>query len=90
MYYIITDNGVIAGRSRKLVEKRLKGSLTDEQFTAVGSDYVSKLTSNDIDFVRDIGILESIPIQQLFKPDNRPMLLQVAILILTVIILVSK
>jgi len=90
MYYVITEAGVISGRSKKTVQHKLKGDIDDSQFKSIGSDKVAKLTDKDIDFIKDVSILESIPIQRLFKPDNKAFLLQVAVLIITLIILISK
>lgn len=89
MWYAITNSGVISG-SKKSVQKRLQGIFDESSFMSVGADHVAKLTDKDIDFIKDTGILESIPMQHLFKPDNKQLLLQIATVIITLIILISK
>ena len=72
MYYLITKQGVITGRTKKEVELngKIKGKIDHDEMIALGPDYVVKLTDADIDFVQDKRKLSQIMFSNFFKKDN--------------------
>ena len=69
MYYFITKQGVIAGRTKKECEMnaKIKGKIDYDEMVALGSDYVVKLTDADIDFVQDKRKLSQIMFSNFFN-----------------------
>lgn len=72
MYYLITKQGVITGKTKKEVELngKIKGKLDHDEMIALGPDYVVKLTDADIDFIQDKRKLSQIMFSNFFKKDN--------------------
>lgn len=70
MYYVISDNGIISGKSIKEINRKSKSIFDENEFKACGADKVVKVTNEDIDFVQDKKRLSLIPIKQLYKSDN--------------------
>lgn len=72
MYYLITKQGVITGKTKKEVELngKIKGKIDHDEMIALGPDYVVKLTDADIDFVQDKRKLSQIMFSNFFKKDN--------------------
>ena len=72
MYYLITKQGVITGKTKKEVELngKIKGKIDHDEMIALGPDYVVRLTDADIDFVQDKRKLSQIMFSNFFKKDN--------------------
>ena len=72
MYYLITKQGVISGKTKKEVELngKIKGKIDHDEMIALGPDYVAKLTDADIDFIQDKRKLSQIMFSNFFKKDN--------------------
>jgi hypothetical protein len=90
MVYIITDDGVLTGKTINAANKKLNAKLEDVEMVSLGADKVVKLTDNDIDFVQDKKRLSLIPISNLYKTDNTVKYMTIGILILNFILLVKK
>lgn len=70
MWYVITDRGVVKGRTRKECSLLLKGKIDSNEFVPLGPDMVCKMTDLDIDFVQDKYKLSQIMFSNFFKKDN--------------------
>ena len=90
MYYVIMKQGVISGRTKKEVEAhpKIKGKIDHDELTALGPDYVVKLTDADIDFVQDKRKLSQIMFSNFFKKDNSAKLLGFVNMFLTFLVFI--
>lgn len=72
MFYLITKQGVISGKTKKDLEtnSKIKGKIDYDEMTALGADYVIKMTDADIDFVQDKKKLSEIMFSSFFRKDN--------------------
>ena len=72
MYYLITKQGVISAKSKKELELngKIKGKIDFDEMTALGADFVVKMTDADIDFVQDKRKLSQIMFSSFFRKDN--------------------
>ena len=91
MYYVITKQGVISGRTKKEVElnAKIKGKIDHDEMIALGPDYVIKLTDADIDFVQDKRKLSQIMFSSFFKKDNSAKVLSFFNLFLTFLLFIT-
>lgn len=91
MYYFITKQGVIAGRTKKECEMnaKIKGKVDYDEMMALGGDYVVKLTDADIDFIQDKRKLSQIMFSNFFKKDNSAKVLCFLNLFLTFLLFIT-
>lgn len=91
MYYFITKQGVIAGRTKKECEMnaKIKGKVDYDEMMSLGPDYVVKLTDADIDFVQDKRKLSQIMFSNFFKKDNSAKVLCFFNLFLTFLLFIT-
>ena len=91
MYYFITKQGVISGRTKKECEMnaKIKGKVDYDEMLALGSDYVVKLTDADIDFIQDKRKLSQIMFSNFFKKDNSAKVLCFFNLFLTFLLFIT-
>ena len=91
MYYLITKQGVISGKTKKEVELngKIKGKIDHDEMIALGADYVVKLTDDDIDFIQDKKKLSQIMFSNFFKKDNSAKVLGFFNLFLTFLLFIT-
>lgn len=91
MYYFITKQGVISGRTKKECEMnvKIKGKVDYDEMMALGGDYVVKLTDADIDFIQDKRKLSQIMFSNFFKKDNSAKVLCFFNLFLTFLLFIT-
>lgn len=91
MYYFITKQGVIAGRTKKECEMnaKIKGKVDYDEMLSLGPDYVVKLTDADIDFIQDKRKLSQIMFSNFFKKDNSAKVLCFFNLFLTFLLFIT-
>lgn len=90
MWYVITDRGVIKGKTRKECSLQLKGKLDAHEFEPLGPDMVCKVTEADIDFIQDKRILSQIMFSNFFKKDNSVKVMLFVVLFLECLIIFAK
>lgn len=90
MVYVITDQGVISGRSIKEVNTKLQAKMEKEEFISLGPDLVSRLTTKDIEFVQDKHRVSAIMFGNFFRKDNSVKVITLVTLVLVFLILVMK
>lgn len=90
MYYLITKQGVIAGKTKKELELngKIKGKIDHDEMIALGADYVVKMTDSDIDFVQDKRKLSQIMFSSFFRKDNSAKVLSIVNIFLTFLLFV--
>ena len=82
MYIVLLSNNVVIKPNLKMINKKLKSALTEDDFNSLGKYKVVRLDKTNLDFVKDIKIMESIPMKLLYKKDMLiPMLIGINILI---------
>lgn len=82
MYIVLCPNNVVIKPNLRLVNKKLNATLMEEDFKSLGKYKVIQLDKTSLDFVKDIKIMESIPMKLLYKKDMLiPMLVGINILI---------
>ena len=91
MFYVITKQGVISGKTKKEVEinAKIKGKIDHDEMVALGPDYVVKLTDADIDFIQDKRKLSQIMFSNFFKKDNSAKILSFFNLFLTFLLFIT-
>ena len=87
-YYVITDEKVITAKSLKMLNRKMKVKLEEEEMISCGPDKVIKITKKDLEFLQDKRNIERIPIANLYKTDQVSKWLMIAILFINFIILV--
>lgn len=92
MFYLITKQGVISGKTKKEVQNnpKVRGHIDYDEMRSVGPDYVINLTDDDLDFIRDKKKLSQIMFQNFFKTDNSVKIFVIINIFLTVLILFFK
>ena len=90
MFYVITKRGVISGNSLNKVNQILNIKLEKEEMISTGNDYITNITDEDLDFLRDKKRLSTILFGNFFKKDKSEKMFIIINMILTFIILVSK
>lgn len=92
MFYLITKQGVISGRTKKEVQSNVKirGHIDYDEMKVFGPDYVINLTESDIDFIQDKRKLSQIMFNGFFKADNSVKVFTIINIILTTLILFFK
>lgn len=90
MVYVVTDQGVISGRSIKEINGKLQSKLEKEEFRSLGPDLVTHLTAQDIDFVQDKYRVSRIMFGNFFRKDNSVKLIALMNLIMTFLVLLTK
>lgn len=82
MYIVLCPNNVVIKPNLKLINKKLNATLMEEDFKSLGKYKVVQLDKTSLDFVKDIKIMESIPMKLLYKKDMLiPLLVGINILI---------
>ena len=82
MYIVLLSNNVVIKPNLNMVNKKLKIALAEDDFKSLGRYKVVQLDKTSLDFVKDIKIMESIPMKLLYKKDMLiPMLIGINILI---------
>ncbi len=84
MYIALTKNKIYQSQNLKFLNKKMKANFEQEEFYAIGKDYIVNLDEHDIRFVQDKKRIQSIAINKLFKKNSTERLLLIAILILTI------
>lgn len=90
MYYVVTDRGVVKGRTRRECSLQLNGRLDPDEFTPYGPDSIVYMTDADIDFIQDKKKMSMIMFSNFFKKDNTTKVLIFVILFLQCIIIFVK
>lgn len=85
MYYVITKNGVIKSFNLKFLNKKCKYKLKDDDFRIFGNSKVLMLTDKDISYVKDLHYMSRIPIENLYRKDIRPLILNVVQIIIGIL-----
>lgn len=70
MFYVITPNQLILGKTIKEVNKQLNSNLELIDFHSKGKDFVVNLNNDDIEFVQDTKKMSRIMVQNLFKKSD--------------------
>lgn len=72
MFYVVTKQGVVVGKTKKEAENdpKIRGHIDYDEMHVFGPDYIVYMTDEDIDFVRDKRKLSQIMFQNFFKVDN--------------------
>lgn len=89
MLYVITPSGVTSGKTLNQINKKLKAKFDENEFTQLGADKITKINTDDVEFVQDKKRLSMIPMSSLYKADNSKYYL-IGILILQMILLLKK
>lgn len=90
MIYVITDNGVIAGKNLKEINNRHHVLLEQAELVPLGPDAVVKVTNRDLDFLQDKARVSNIMFGNFFRKDNSAKLFMIINIILTALILFTK
>lgn len=70
MKYVITDSGVVVGKTIAELNKKLGIKLEHEEMYHIGPDSYVKLTAGDMEFLQDKRRMSQIMFSQFFKKDN--------------------
>jgi hypothetical protein len=69
-YVVITKNKLHVAKSLKEINKQAKGMIEDEEFKAIGEDFIINLSDDDINFVQDKKRMSNIPWQSMISKDK--------------------
>lgn len=89
MYFVITDSKIHYAKSLKALSRTFDGQLDPDEFKAVGSDWIIKLTNDDLDFIRDKKKLSAILFGNFFRKDKTVMWITLAVLLLVLVLFVQ-
>ena len=89
MYFVITDSKIHYAKNLKSLSRTFQGKLDPDEFHAVGSDFVLKLSNDDLDFIRDKKKLSAILFGNFFRKDKTVMWITLAILFLMLVLFVQ-
>lgn len=89
MYYVITKNGVLTSRILKLLNKKYKFKLKDNDFRLLGNSKVLNLTDRDITYVKDLHYMSQIPVENLYRKDMKPLIFNIIQLVMSFLIYIS-
>ena len=70
MYYVITDQKIVKGKTLAGLNSSLGTLLEENEFKIIGNDKIINLSKNDLLFLQDKKRLSQIPIQKLYRKDN--------------------
>lgn len=85
MFVVVTPRRVVTASSLRKINKKLNSKIELTDFKSAGTDFIVNLTDTDLDFVRDMKAMASIPIRNLYKKDNTVLILCVLNLLMTFI-----
>lgn len=89
MYIAIVPNNVVIRPTIKGINKKLDAALEEKDFKTLGKFRVVTLSSENLEFVKDIKIMQSIPMKTLYKKETLiPILIGINIM-MTFILLVK-
>lgn len=89
MYIAIVPNNVIIKPTLKGINKKLESALEEKDFKSLGKFRVADISKENLEFVKDLKIMQSIPMKTLYKKETLiPILLGINIM-LTFILLVK-
>ena len=89
MYIAIVPNNVVIRPTIKGINKKLDSALEEKDFKTLGKFRVVTLSSENLEFVKDIKIMQSIPMKTLYKKETLiPILIGINIM-MTFILLVK-
>ncbi len=89
MYIAIVPNNVVIRPTIRGINKKLDTALEEKDFKTLGKFRVVTLSPENLEFVKDIKIMQSIPMKTLYKKDTLiPILIGINIM-LTFILLVK-
>ncbi len=89
MYIAIVPNNVVIRPTIRGINKKLDTALEEKDFKTLGKFRVVTLSPENLEFVKDIKIMQSIPMKTLYKKETLiPILIGINIM-LTFILLVK-
>lgn len=89
MYYVITKNGVLSSRFLKHLNKKHKFKLKDNDFRILGNSKILNLTDKDITYLRDLHYMSQIPVENLYRKDIKPLILNIVQLVVSIMVYMS-
>lgn len=89
MYIVITDSQIYVSRNLKLLNKKINGHLDKSDFKQIGNKKIIKLSNDNLDYIKDLNKIKSIPFSKLYKTENIKAYL-IVMLILQFILMVKK
>jgi len=89
MYYVITKNGVLSSRFLNRLNKKHKFKLKDNDFRILGNSKILNLTDKDITYVRDLHYMSQIPVENLYRKDIKPLILNIVQLVVSIMVYMS-
>lgn len=90
MFYVITSRGVVTGRNLTSINSQLDCKFDNEEFRPYGPDMVTKITDDDLDFVRDKKRVSAIMFGNFFRKDKSQKIIGIFSLVLLFMILLFK
>lgn len=89
MYIAIVPNNVVIRSTIKGINKKLDSALEEKDFKSLGKFRVVTLSADNLEFVKDLKIMQSIPMKTLYKKETLiPLMIGINIM-LTFILLVK-
>lgn len=70
MFYVITKNDLIIGKSIKDINKKINTILDPNEFRRLGNNYIINLSDDDINFIQDTKKMSKIMVQNLFRKSD--------------------
>ncbi|MEM0173932.1 MAG: hypothetical protein QXI16_05450 [Sulfolobaceae archaeon] len=70
MFYVITKNDLIIGKTIKEINKKMNAILDVNEFRRLGNNYIINLSDDDINFIQDTKKMSKIMVQNLFKKSD--------------------
>lgn len=70
MFILINKDNIIIKKNLKEINKKLQTEFTREDFKNYNSNYILKVTDEDLDFKRDVHELNKVFVSKLYKKDN--------------------
>jgi hypothetical protein len=67
---LINKDNIIIKKNLKDINKKLQTEFTREDFKNYNSNYILKVTDEDLDFKRDVHELNKVFVNKLYRKDN--------------------
>lgn len=90
MYYVVKKNEIISSKNLRGINKRTNAKFENDEFQAIGSDFITIVNEKDMEFVQDKKRLALIPLQNLYKSENTGKIMLGIIVFMQLIILVKR